>query len=135
MRSSPTSLTSAPPLLGHMDAIPRRGLAAHPEPSLSPVRAAHPRPPAQRASSPPRQDRGHLPSDSIIATRSAQDPALLADHAETLDALAAWTGIHRDKIGIYGSAMYKQAAARAAPALHVECGGTAAGASSSPRCP
>ncbi|MEU6037295.1 hypothetical protein ABZ801_18000 [Actinomadura sp. NPDC047616] len=47
--------------------------------------------------------------DSIVATRSAQDPVLLANHAKTLDALAAWTGIHRDKIGIYGSAMYKRA--------------------------
>ncbi|MFC4912933.1 hypothetical protein [Actinomadura gamaensis] len=48
-----------------------------------------------------------ITADSIVATKSTQDPALLAEHGKVLDRLAAWCGIGRDRIGIYGSAMYK----------------------------
>ncbi|MFC5184357.1 hypothetical protein [Actinomadura harenae] len=47
---------------------------------------------------------------TIVGTVSAQDPVLLAEHAKVLDTLANWCGVHRDQIGLQGSAMYKPAA-------------------------
>ncbi|XVQ11247.1 hypothetical protein ACQP1W_01360 [Spirillospora sp. CA-255316] len=44
---------------------------------------------------------------TIVAARSTRDPDLLAAYVLPLDALASWCGIDRDKLGIYGSAMYK----------------------------
>ncbi|QXJ21630.1 hypothetical protein AGRA3207_002503 [Actinomadura graeca] len=49
---------------------------------------------------------------TLVATVSTRDPALLAEHSTALDELAASAGICSAKIGVYGSAAYKDRAAQ-----------------------